>query len=501
MFKKEANYNIRHTPRILHIEGMEIFAISNSKRVFDKLNQTFKNMVKEIKISDEKENPSHRMAELSPGVWSGIAPHPKITKEENTDDVYYGWDMKKSEFPEFIKYINNTKPWDKCKDIHHKQGFLIEEIKDEEIMSIAGHVEWISAIAFFDILTDNLKISIRIKYVPTPDENNLGRNRIVLEKATEMYFLGLKGVAPEISPCVFPAVPKVASLTILCNDEFMSLLSNKFKQALSEGGFDMTDEILNILRLLDYDGKGYPSVIYESENLYHIVWEGGLSQNGRIFYFMDFTNKEKFIVERMRHSPPPNSPTIRGTTDLFSDILSYVSFWFYSAEFFSYRRLHRPKQFYEQIRDSFLKNLRTLTMKQYDNITPELLRIQGDLQKFQTDKESFLKRLAALESPILQVYSPEVPVEPTNIFDVLYQKKGDEDYKPLTLSQALDKLKNKINEEMDSKLNLLTEYVDKTITLVNARIQIKETRLNSYLIFFTAVLVLIGLISLFGLKL
>ena len=246
MFKKEANYNIRHTPRILHIEGMEIFAISNSKRVFDKLNQTFKNMVKEIKISDEKENPSHRMAELSPGVWSGIAPHPKITKEENTDDVYYGWDMKKSEFPEFIKYINNTKPWDKCKDIHHKQGFLIEEIKDEEIMSIAGHVEWISAIAFFDILTDNLKISIRIKYVPTPDENNLGRNRIVLEKATEMYFLGLKGVAPEISPCVFPAVPKVASLTILCNDEFMSLLSNKFKQALSEGGFDMTDEILNI---------------------------------------------------------------------------------------------------------------------------------------------------------------------------------------------------------------------------------------------------------------
>ncbi|WP_298277100.1 hypothetical protein [Ferroplasma sp.] len=501
MVKKEVIQNIRHTPRILHIEGMEIFAISNSKRVFDDLNQTFKNKAKEIKISDENENPSHRMAELSPGVWSGITPHPKITKEENTEGVYYGWDMKKSEFPEFLKYINNTKPWDKCKDIYHKQGFLIEEIKDEEIISIAARVEWISAIAFFDILTNNLKLSIRIKYVPTSDENNLRRSRIILEKATEMYILGLKGSAPEISPCVFPAVPKVASLTILCNDEFMSLLSNKFKQAILEGGFDMTDEILNILRLLDYDGKGYPSVIYESENLYHVVWEGGFSQDGRIFYFVDFTNKEKFIVERMRHSPPPNSPTIRGTTDLFSDILSYVSFWFYSAEFFSYRRLHRPKQRYEQIRDSFLKNLRTLTMKQYDNITLELLGIQGDLQKFQTDKESFLNRLAELESPILDIYSPEAPLGPTNIFDILYQKKGDEDYKQLTLSHALDKLKNKIKEEMDSELNLLTEYIDKTIALINARIQIKETRLNSYLIFFTAVLVLIGLISLFALRL
>ncbi len=54
---------------------------------------------------------------------------------------------------------------------------------------------------------------------------------------------------------------------------------------------------------------------------------------------------------------------------------------------------------------------------------------------------------------------------------------------------------------MDFELNTLTEYVDKTIELINLRIQTKETRWNSYLIAFTAILVLIGLISLFVLKL
>ncbi len=74
-------------------------------------------------------------------------------------------------------------------------------------------------------------------------------------------------------------------------------------------------------------------------------------------------------------------------------------------------------------------------MKEYNSITPELLRIQGSLQRFQAGKESFFEGLAELESPILDVYSPEVPVSPSNVFDILYLKKADEDYTLMTLSR------------------------------------------------------------------
>ncbi len=87
---------------------------------------------------------------------------------------------EKNEFSTFIKYINNTKSWDKCKGIEHKPGFPIEDIKDYEIKTIAYQVEWISAIAFFDSLTGNLKLSIRIKYVPAPSDNNIQRSRAIL---------------------------------------------------------------------------------------------------------------------------------------------------------------------------------------------------------------------------------------------------------------------------------------------------------------------------------
>lgn len=445
------------------------------------------------------------MAELTLGVWSGTIPHSKIPKEGDGDGVYYSWDMKKSAFPDFIKYANSNKQLEKCTDIIQKYGFLKESIGADEITTIAGQVEWISAITFFDGMADkfidNLKLDIRIKYVPTLDENKLRRDRTILERAIEMFFMDLRGFSNEISPCIFPAVPKVVSLSVLCNDDFMSLILHKFENAPTEGGFDITDEIINALSLLDYDGKGYPSVIYESENLYHIVWEGGLSQNGRIFYFVNFTNKEKFIVERLKHSLPQNSPVVRGTTDLFSDILSYVSFWFSSAEFYKSRWLYIPKRHYEQQRDYFLRNLRTLKMKQYNGTFLSLLGIQGNLRKFQVGKESFFEGFAELESPIVNIYSPEIPVVPPNVFDTLYLKKYHEDYASLTFSQSSDILKDKINRDIDSELNKLSEYIDKTIALINSRIQIKETRLNSYLIAFTSILVLIGLMSLFGFRL
>ena len=140
-------------------------------------------------------------------------------------------------------------------------------------------------------------------------------------------------------------------------------------------------------------------------------------------------------------------------------------------------------------------------MRQYNNITLKLLRIQGNLQIFQASKESFFEGLAELESLIVNYYYPEVPVVPPSVFDILYLKEYHEDYASLTLSEALDILKDKINKDMDSEFNELSEYVDKTIALINSRVQINETRLNSYLIAFTAILVLIGLISLFGLRL
>ena len=188
MIKKAAPQNSPYIPRILHIEGMDIFNASNANKILSALDQRFKTERKKIKFSDESENPSERMAELTPGAWSGTILHSKIAKDGDDDGEYYAWDMKKSDFKDFISKSKK----ELCREIIQKFGFLILDLGDDDITDIAGRVEWISAIAFFDgiagKLIDNLKLEIRVKYVPASDEDTLRRDRTILERAVEMWF-------------------------------------------------------------------------------------------------------------------------------------------------------------------------------------------------------------------------------------------------------------------------------------------------------------------------
>lgn len=378
---------------------------------------------------------------------------------------------------------------------------MIENTDDNEIAEISKKVEWISATAYISKLENNLRLYIRIKYVPPNSDVAVSRSKDILEKAVELYFLELKGFSLESSPCVLPSIPKIVSLSVRCNDDFMELLVKEFEKSSIVGGFALNNEIRKVLSLLGYAGAGYPSVINESKNLFHFIWQGGLSKDGRSYYIVDFTNLEKFINERLRHSLPQESSIIRGTADLISDILSYVSFWFSSLRFYQARNLDVSKKQYMSEYSYLIKNFDSLTTKKYNEILLNLVKIQANLQTFQTELDAIFEKLPGFSPFLLRFYSPEVAVAHLNIFDIANLREDERENMPLTFSQSLDLLRKRENRDMNAILTKQMKSVEKTITLINSRIQMKETRINTYLIAFTAISVLVAIISLFGLKL
>lgn len=336
-------------------------------------------------------------------------------------------------------------------------------------------------------MENNLRLYIRIKYVPPNSDVAVSRNKDILEKAVELYFLELKGFSHESSPCVLPSIPKIVSLSVRCNDDFMELLVKEFEKSSIEGGFALNNEIRKVLSLLGYAGAGYPSVINESKNLFHFIWQGGLSKDGRSYYIVDFTNLEKFINERLSHSLPQESSIIRGTADLISDILSYVSFWFSSLRFYQARNLDVSKKQYMSEYSYLIKNFDSLTTKKYNEILLNLVTIQANLQTFQTELDAIFEKLPGFSPFLLRFYSPEVAVAHLNIFDIANLREDERENMPLTFSQSLDLLRKRENRDMNAILTKQMESVEKTITLINSRIQMKETRMNTYLIAFTAI--------------
>ena len=59
-------------PKIIHIEGIEVFDKSDINRVLSEVSRTFKSSPKKISNLDENENPSKRTVELEPGIWTGL---------------------------------------------------------------------------------------------------------------------------------------------------------------------------------------------------------------------------------------------------------------------------------------------------------------------------------------------------------------------------------------------------------------------------------------------
>lgn len=490
-----------YIPRTIHIEGMEIFDLSDIDRVFNQISKTFKSSPKYISISDEKENPSNRMTEIIPGTLSGTMKAPRKEEKESQNYKYFSWDLPKSEIQDFVKYANSKISLEQCEYFLTKSGFPMDKIEENEINEISRRVEWISATAYIQGPSDNLKLYIRIKYIPPTSEDELRRSKEILEKAVEIYFLELNGFSHERSPCEVPSIPKVVSLTVMCSNNFMGHLAEEFNKGLLGKGFALTNEIHKILSLLGYDGAGYLSVIRESKNLYHVIWQGGFSLDGRTFYFVDFTDLEKFILEWKRHSLPQNVPAIRGTTDLISDILSYISFWFSFLKFYESRNLDILKKQYMALQGDFIQKFHSILTRKYDKILLRLVEIRASLQKSQAEIEKVFEGLPGLSSFLLEFYSPEVAISQLSIFDAANLTEDERMNIPLTLSRSLDILRRQANTDMNTKLSKLTESVEKTIALINSWIQIKETRMNTYLVALTVILVLVAIISLFGLKL
>lgn len=475
---------------------MEIFEKSNIKRVFSQVNQTFKSSPRRISILDEKENPSNRMTEINPGTLSGISKTPSKEEKVPTDFEYSSWDLPKSDFQDFVKYANSGKPFERCRNTIAQSGFLIDNVQENEITGISSRVEWISATAYIDGSINGLKLYIRIKYIPPLSEDELRRSIKVLEKAVEIYFLELKGFSHEMSPCMMPVVPKVISLSVFCSHGFMDMLAKEFNNSRSKGKFNLNGETKKVVSLLGYDGAENPSVICESENLYHVVWKRSFSQDSNTFFLVDFTDLEKFIVERKRHTLPIEASIIRGTTDLISDILSYVSFWFASLKFYESKNLDSAKALYIEIWDDFLKNFQSRLTKKDNKMLFKLVEIQTKLQKSQTYIEETFERLPEFYPFLLRFYEPEVPVSHLSIFESAKLTENERVNMPYTFSQSLDVLKRRENTDMKAKLSKLTESVEKTMALINSRIQIKVTKMNTYLVGLTAFLVSLAIINL-----
>ena len=487
-------------PKIIHIEGIEVFDESDFNRVLSEVSRTFKSSPKKISNLDENEKPSKRTVELEPGIWTVLNNNFGRDNKENKGFKYYTWELPKGEFQDFIKYANDWKPLEDCSEKVAKDGFIIDKVEDSEIACIVHKLKWIAATAYLDGLTHILTLYIRLNYIPPPNGNQLRRNEGVLEKSVEMYFLELKGFSYKISPCQVPSVPKVVSLSVLANDHFMVAFNKLFDGAIPNGAIALNEEILDVLRLIGYDGAGYPTVIKESKNLYQVIWQGGLARDGRTFYFVDFTDLEKFIVERLKHSLPQRANIIKGNTELISDILDYDSIWFSFLYYYKAVKLEALKNDYVNVRTHFYEKFRNLSTKKFNDIFLKMLTILASLQKYQADLNYIYEWFSNQLTVRRGISSPELAVSQFNIFDIDNLIEIERGAMPLTFTQSLILLRKREKTNMNLELTRLTETVEKTIALLSSRIQAKETRLNTYIIVLTLVSAVVAIITLFRFK-
>ena len=498
--KSNANQDTLCILKTIHVEGLEIFYLKDIERVFLHLDRAFKSPPQYIDILDEQENPSNRMTEIDHGYWIGSHRYQLYENGNDIDEKYFIWDMPKDAIKDFVKYVNYDKPWKQCKEVLFKHKLLKEKVDEQEIEDVTQKVDWISATAKIDKSEDVLLVYIRIKLLPASSDSKTRKYKDVLEKAVEMYFHDLNGFSHDRYPCFYPSVPKVISLSVLCNNNFINLISDELETALTEGKFNITMEIRKILNILGDEVFGNLSVIKESEYTYQFIWQRTGNQYGQVFYFVDFTIQERLIIDRLKHSLPKNAPGIRGTTDLISDILSYVSYFFTYLKFYRYNRFELTKNRYSKVRGEFIRNFHTLTTKKYDKILLDLLEIETILQKYLSDLNEKRNELTDFDSFYLRLHSPEVAVSHSNIFEVLLFVDDKGYNQSLTLDQSLTDLNKRLSDQLNSDMSNLSEAVEKTIQLVSTRMQMKSAKMNAYLIAFTAILILVGLTGLFGFK-
>lgn len=324
----------------------------------------------------------------------------------------------------------------------------------------------------------------------------------ILERAVEMYFRELKGLSSEIFPCSVPSVPKILSLSVMANKKLMNFLREEFDKTMtSRKGFALKEELTVFLNMLGYDGNGFPSVIKESDNLFRIIWHGGFTRNDQTLHVADFTDEEKFIVGRKKHSLPVDSIMAGGTVDVISDGLSYTSFSFSLMEFVKTKVLASLKKEYREIQDSSLKYFLSYTTGKEKRQLSRLLKIETEILELQHVLEQhFNNRIGSYYLFMSQFYRPEVYMSGFSIFDRANMiDKGEETY-PVTFMRSIGISYGNLKSELNNNLQKLLTNIEKSIELLNSRIQLKLTRMNLLLTLLTSFLFIIALIELFGLR-
>ena len=483
---------------------MEIFEENSLEAIFTQVSTTFQCPPKLISIYDPIENPSERTVELEKGYKTGVSSTLKDDKIAGAYNMkYYIWDMTENMFQSFLKYVNSEKPFENCEHIVAKTGFETNHLQDDEIYSLSKMIEGIYASAYIIGSPLHLRLYVRIQLNPSIKVKfDLKRCVKIFERTIEIYFLELKGLSTEVSPCFTPAIPKVVSMSIIASDDFMKSFGKDFGDAISMKGLKIRGELLGLLEYLGYDGSGFPSVIRASEDLYYMIWQAGLSKNGRSFYLVYFSNRSDLSAGRMKHTLPVELSSFSGSGDLVADSLSYISFWFSLLEFYKYKLLKPLQMEYIMAQQNSLNNVLSYTTGKDKKALIKLLKIKGELHKLQGELEKTFGRLNGFESLYLsQFYSPELAVASINIFDAASLPEKERKKLPITLSRSLQLESGKVKEELMVEVKKIVENTERSIDLINAWIQLKLTRTNTLLILMTAVLVLITILGLFGLHL
>ena len=493
-----------NNPKIIDVEGMEIFEENSLEKIFTQVSTTFQSPPKLISKYDPIENPSERTVELKKGYKTGISLTPKDDKIAGTDKLkYYIWDMTENLFQSFLKYVNSEKPFENCEYIVAKTDFEMDHLQDDEIYSLSKMIEGIYASAYITGSPWHLRLYIRIQLNPSVKVKfDLKRCVKIFERTVEIYFHELKGLSAEVSPCFTPAIPKVVSMSIIASDDFMKSFGKDFSDAISMTGLNIRRELLGLLEHLGYDGSGFPSVIRASKDLYYIIWQACHSNNGRSFYLVYFSNRSDLSAGRMKHTLPVELSSFSGSGDMVADSLSYISFWFSLLEFCKYKLLKPLQTKYTVTQQNSLNNALSYTTGKDKNALIKLLRIKGELHKLEGDLEKTFGRLNGFESLYLsQFYFPELAVAPINIFDAAILTEKERKKLPITLSRSLQLESEKVKEELMADVKKIFENTERRIDLINAWIQLKLSRTNTLLILMTAALVLITIVGLFGLHL
>lgn len=150
-------------PRIISIEGMEIFEPSLREKVILAISTTFQSSPKLINAHDEEENPTDRTAEIQAGKITGISKLLEDKSDKRYNYQYFGWDPPKEKYTKLIEYVNKEFPPERCSKGFAKEGFFIDTIDENEISKLATIVEWISLTTYITESPIHLRLFIRLQ--------------------------------------------------------------------------------------------------------------------------------------------------------------------------------------------------------------------------------------------------------------------------------------------------------------------------------------------------